>query len=81
MDGLTTRQLEVVAFIQRFKKLTDCPPTRQDIANNFGFASPNAAEDHLRALEKKGAVTLVRGRCRGIVVSAWAAAAVAPADA
>jgi repressor LexA len=42
------------------------PPTRAEIAGAFGFASPNAAEDHLRALAKKGAITLEPGSARGI---------------
>lgn len=63
---LTSRQHEVLAFIGHFKTLHGYPPTRADIAKHFGFKSVNAAEEHVKALVRKGAITLDRGRARGI---------------
>ena len=45
---------------------TGFPPTRAEIAVHFGFSSPNAAEDHLRALERKGAIEILPGASRGL---------------
>lgn len=66
MDGLTPRQAEILAFIRRYTEAHGSPPTRAEIAAAFGFRSPNAAEQHLRALARKGAVELVAGASRGI---------------
>ena len=57
-DDLTPRQQEILDFIRNSMEVFSMPPTRAEIAGAFGFASPNAAEDHLRALAKKGAITL-----------------------
>ncbi|MCL4165981.1 UNVERIFIED_CONTAM: hypothetical protein GTU68_030312 [Idotea baltica] len=45
------------------------PPTRVEIADYFGFKSPNAAEDHLKALDKKGHIELISGTSRGIFIA------------
>jgi repressor LexA len=66
MAELTTRQREVLRFIQSFLQEHGIPPTRAEIARALGFRSVNAAEDHLRALERKGAIGLVAGASRGI---------------
>ena len=63
---LTSRQQEILDFIRNSMEVFSMPPTRAEIAGAFGFASPNAAEDHLRALAKKGAITLEPGSARGI---------------
>lgn len=63
---LTPRQTEILAFIRRHLARTGLPPTRQEIAAALGFRSPNAAEEHLRALARKGAIELLRGTSRGI---------------
>ncbi|MBK9020014.1 MAG: transcriptional repressor LexA [Sulfuritalea sp.] len=63
---LTPRQQEILDFIRSSMEVFSMPPTRAEIAGAFGFASPNAAEDHLRALAKKGAITLEPGSARGI---------------
>jgi repressor LexA len=63
---LTPRQQEILDFIRNSMEVFSMPPTRAEIASAFGFASPNAAEDHLRALAKKGAITLEPGSARGI---------------
>ena len=63
---LTPRQNEVLSLIQRVLKETGMPPTRAEIAEELGFRSTNAAEDHLRALARKGAIELLPGTSRGI---------------
>ncbi|MDB5884405.1 MAG: SOS-response transcriptional repressor, LexA [Polaromonas sp.] len=63
---LTARQAEILALIQKAIVLTGAPPTRAEIAAELGFRSPNAAEEHLKALAKKGVIELVSGTSRGI---------------
>ena len=63
---LTPRQREILDFIKNSVEVLGAPPTRAEIASAFGFASPNAAEDHLKALAKKGAINLEPGSARGI---------------
>jgi repressor LexA len=65
-SDLTPRQTEILRLIQRTVQATGMPPTRKEIADELGFRSPNAAEDHLRALERKGVITLLPGSSRGI---------------
>lgn len=65
---LTRRQSQVLNFIKKFRDKNGYPPTRVEIAKNFGFASPNAAEDHIKVLVKKGAIKTVPNVSRGIVV-------------
>jgi len=66
MDDLTPRQAEILALIREYVYDEGYPPTRVEIAQAFGFRSPNAAEEHLRALERKGAIELLPGSSRGI---------------
>jgi repressor LexA len=66
MDDLTPRQAEILALIQEYIYEEGYPPTRMEIAASFGFRSPNAAEEHLRALERKGYIELLQGSSRGI---------------
>ena len=63
---LTARQTEILDFIRDTVKQTSLPPTRAEICTVFGFKSPNAAEEHLRALARKGAIELTSGTARGI---------------
>ncbi|PKO89657.1 MAG: repressor LexA [Betaproteobacteria bacterium HGW-Betaproteobacteria-12] len=63
---LTPRQQEILDFIKNSLEMLGAPPTRMEISHAFGFASPNAAEDHLKALAKKGAIVLEPGSARGI---------------
>lgn len=63
---LTARQAQILELIQRAISRTGAPPTRAEIAAEMGFRSPNAAEEHLRALAKKGVIELVSGTSRGI---------------
>lgn len=65
-DDLTPRQQQILELIRTHLRETGVPPTRAEIARTFGFRSANAAEDHLRALERHGAIELMRGRSRGI---------------
>lgn len=65
-NQLTARQSEILSLIQQAVLNTGFPPTRAEIAKTLGFKSANAAEDHLRALERKGYITLTRGASRGI---------------
>lgn len=66
MRQLTPRQTQILEMIQEFIATTGMPPTRADIASELGFKSANAAEEHLRALQKKGVLELVPGASRGI---------------
>jgi len=66
MRPLTPRQTQILEVIQDFIAETGMPPTRAEIASELGFKSANAAEEHLRALQKKGVLDLVPGASRGI---------------
>ncbi len=66
MIKLTARQAEVLELIKRHIDKTGMPPTRADIAQELGFKSPNAAEEHLKALARKGAIEMIPGASRGI---------------
>jgi repressor LexA len=66
MKGLTPRQSEILHMIQEFIADSGMPPTRAEIARELGFKSANAAEEHLRALQKKGVLELLPGASRGI---------------
>ena len=66
MNKLTPRQKEVLAFIKSYIGETGYPPTRADIANELGFKSANASEEHLKALARKGAIEMIPGTSRGI---------------
>ena len=63
---LTARQQEILDLIRQTVARTGFPPTRAEIAQALGFRSPNAAEDHLKALARKGAIELTAGASRGI---------------
>lgn len=66
MKALTKRQQEIYDYIKECISDTGIPPTRADIANYFGFRSANAAEEHLRALARKGAIEILPGASRGL---------------
>lgn len=66
MANLTDRQQEILELIQDVIVETGMPPTRAEIAAELGFRSPNAAEEHLRALARKGMIELLPGAARGI---------------
>lgn len=66
MNQLTARQHQVLDLIRRHIDDTGYPPTRADIARELGFRSANAAEEHLRALARKGVIEMTAGASRGI---------------
>jgi repressor LexA len=68
MDELTDRQSEILKLVRELTEISGYPPTRAEIAERMGFRSVNAAEQHLRALEKKGAIEISSGSSRGIRV-------------
>lgn len=66
MKALTSRQQQVYDLIRDHIQQTGMPPTRAEIAARLGFRSPNAAEEHLKALARKGVIEIVSGASRGI---------------
>ena len=66
MRPLTPRQAEILELIKRNIAETGMPPTRAEIARRLGFKSANAAEEHLKALAKKGCIEIMPGTSRGI---------------
>ena len=66
MKALTQRQAEVLELVKQHIKNTGMPPTRAEIAKELGFRSPNAAEEHLKALARKGHIEILAGTSRGI---------------
>ncbi len=66
MLELTRRQTEILNLIRRQIEKNGLPPTRMEICEVLGFSSPNAAESHLRALERKGVIEMTPGASRGI---------------
>ena len=65
-EPLTERQTEILRLIKELTEVSGFPPTRAEIAERMGFRSVNAAEQHLRALERKGALEISSGASRGI---------------
>src|SRR5436190_6319193 len=68
MEPLTERQAEILRLVRELTEVSGYPPTRAEIAQKMGFRSVNAAEQHLRALEKKGAIEISSGASRGLRV-------------
>ena len=66
MKKLTNRQSEILQLIKDHINNTGMPPTRVEIARQLGFKSANAAEEHLKALARKGAIEIIPGTSRGI---------------
>ena len=66
MSALTPRQQQILELIQDSIAENGMPPTRAEIADRLGFKSANAAEEHLRALERKGVLEILPGASRGI---------------
>jgi DNA-binding MarR family transcriptional regulator len=67
-DALTPAQGRVLSFIRQHIAQHDQPPTRKEISEAFGFSSANAAQEHVKVLERKGLITLTGG-ARGIRVN------------
>src|SRR5213079_1409522 len=68
MEPLTDRQAEILRLVRELTEVSGYPPTRAEIAERMGFRSVNAAEQHLRALERKGAIEISSGASRGLRV-------------
>ena len=68
MKEITSQQQRVLDCIQIYINKTGFPPTRANICKELGFKSPNSAETHLRALEKKGFISIESGASRGISI-------------
>ena len=66
MSDLTPRQEQVLQLIRTYADETGYPPTRAEIARILGFKSANAAEEHIKALARKGAIEIIPGASRGI---------------
>jgi repressor LexA len=66
LKTLTPRQVEILRLIETHVEESGFPPTRAEICTAMGFSSPNAAETHLRALERKGVIEMTSGASRGI---------------
>ena len=69
MKALTSRQQQILGMIASYIEKRGFPPTRAEICEALGFKSPNAAEEHLKALVKKGAISMVPGASRSIKLS------------
>ncbi len=70
MQELTKRQAQILEFIRAQLRETGFPPTRSEIASHMGYRSVNSAEEHLRALARKGCIEIAPGVSRGIRISA-----------
>jgi SOS-response transcriptional repressor LexA len=68
MNQLTPRQHEVLAILTAFQDQNGYPPTCQEIADQMSLSSPNAAAEHLKALERKGAISITKYKARGIQI-------------
>lgn len=66
MRPLTPRQAEILQLLKDYQAASGMPPTRAEIATQLGFKSANAAEEHLKALAKKGFIEMMPGTSRGI---------------
>ncbi len=77
---LTERQQQILDMVQSAIERKGAPPTRAEIAAELGFKSPNAAEEHLQALARKGVIELVGGTSRGIRLRGEALAALQQAQ-
>lgn len=66
MKALTARRQQVYDLVRDHISQTGMPPTRAEIASQLGFRSPNAAEEHLKALARKGVIEIISGASRGI---------------
>ncbi len=69
MNNLTKRQSQVLTFIRHFMQENGSAPTQREVADAIGCSSVNAATIHLRALERKGVLSIRSGRSRGIVLN------------
>lgn len=66
MDGLTPKQEKCLDFIRSFLDRNGYPPTLRDVQKHFGFSSQTSAENHVKALERKGFISHAAGQARTI---------------
>ncbi len=66
MPKLTTRQTEVLAFIREYRRRNAISPTYREIANHFGWCGPNAVVGHIKALVRKGRLSMMTGVSRSM---------------
>jgi DNA-binding MarR family transcriptional regulator len=76
-DALTPAQSRILIYIRRYIAEHSHAPTRKEISDAFGFASPTAAHQHVKVLERKGILTLIEGAARGIRLNKRTAAQIA----
>ena len=69
MRALTRRQQQILDFIQKWQQSRETVPSSQEIADQFGFRSPNAVTNHLRLMRKKGVITSEPGKARSLRVT------------
>lgn len=69
MSELTSRQQQVLGMLVDFQKKNGYPPTNVELASMMGVSSANAAADHLKALQKKGVLTIIPNVSRGIILN------------
>ena len=65
---LTPRQSDIFKFIKGFQARNGMPPTREEICSNFGFKSKTAADDHIKAIAKRGWIEIIPIKSRGIKI-------------
>ncbi len=68
MKNITKRQEEVLQVLVQFQNNNGYPPTSKEVAHLMGMSSPNAAAEHLKALEKKGVISITKHKARGIQI-------------
>lgn len=73
MTPFTKRQREVLEFLKEYFCVNQAHATSAEIANHFGFKSPNGAFVHLLALECQGCITIIPNTARGIVINGYTA--------
>ena len=69
MSELTDRQTDVLRFINKHRDAMQCNPTIMEITQHFGWASPNAAQDHIHSMERKNVLAVRGGKARGYIVA------------
>lgn len=68
MNELTPRQSDVLEAIALYRERTGFPPTMQELAGLIGCSSANAAAEHVKALKRKGYVSVAPGAARGLTI-------------
>src|SRR6187402_863588 len=69
MEPLTDKQQAILDYIEQEHASTGVTPSTREIQEHFGFASQTAAVNHLKALEKKGAIQRQPGKARAVALT------------